>query len=287
AGFIVATSGIGESTLKKFAQYTNSPRAYFIGRSQDAANRVMAECKALNLSGEYIFMKADVSLIHAVDNVCKEIRAKEKVLNLLFLNAGVMIMDRIRIKTSEHVHLLASLNYYARIRFFSNLLPLLQNSPSLRRIVTVGGGGMEGPLGATDFPALRVPLPKLRGHLCTLITLGLESVSKMAPEISFVHDSPGSVSVPIEECGKRHLYLATSARYPPGEGESTAVRLGDNVEVATGSNGEVGSGVYSVGSNCESASSEVRELLAGLREKGMVEDVWRHTELEFKRISKY
>ena len=90
-----------------------------------------------------------------------------------------------------------------------------------------------------------------------------------------------------EECGERHLYLVTSARYPPREAESTAVRLGDSVEVAIGSNGEVGSGVYSVGSDCESASSEVRELLAGLREKGMVEDVWRHTELEFERISKY
>ena len=163
---------------------------------------------------------------------------------------------------------------------------------------------MEGPLDATDFPALRVPQPELRGHLCTLITLGLESVAKMAPEVSFVHDYPGSVNtglyrnmnsppfdpqvtVPIEECGERHLYLVTSARYPPREAESTAVRLGDSVEVAIGSNGEVGSGVYSVGSDCESASSEVRELLAGLREKGMVEDVWRHTELEFERISKY
>ena len=92
--FVGATSGIGESTLKKFAQYTNSPRAYFIGRSQDAANRVMVECKALNPGGEYIFIKADVSLIHVVDKVCKEIKAKEKVLNLLFLSAGVMSMDR-------------------------------------------------------------------------------------------------------------------------------------------------------------------------------------------------
>jgi hypothetical protein len=163
---------------------------------------------------------------------------------------------------------------------------------------------MEGPLDATDFPALRVPLPELRGHLCTLITLGLECVAKTAPEVGFVHDYPGSVntglyrgmkgppfdpqvSVPIEECGERHLYLATSARYPPREGESTAVRLGDSVEVAMGSTGEVGTGVYSVGPDCESASSEARELLTGLREKGMVEEVWQHTELEFKRITEY
>jgi hypothetical protein len=29
----------------------------------------------------------------------------------------------------------------------------------------------------------------------------------------------------------------------------------------------------------------VLELLAGLREKGMVDEVWRHTEGEFKRIT--
>ena len=163
---------------------------------------------------------------------------------------------------------------------------------------------MEGPLDATDLPALRVPLPELRGHLSTLITLGLEHVAKTALDVSFVHDYPGSVntglyrdmdgppfdpqvSVPLDECGERHLYLATSARYPPREGVCTAVRLGDEVKVAIGSTGEVGSGVYSVGSDGESASSEARELLAGLREKGMVDQVRRHTELEFKRITEY
>lgn len=92
--FIGATSGIGETTLKKFTKYSRQPRAYFIGRSQDAANRIAAECKALNPAGEYIFMKADVSLVHVVDEVCKEIKAKEKLVNILFLSPGVPSMDR-------------------------------------------------------------------------------------------------------------------------------------------------------------------------------------------------
>lgn len=300
--FVGGTSGIGEATLKKFAQYSQQPRAYFVGRSQDAADRIVADCKVLNPSGEYIFMKSDVSLIRVVDEVCKEVIAKEKCLNLLFLSQGVLTMDRS--ETSEHVHLLTALNYYSRLRFITNLLPLIQSpaSAAFRRIVTVGGGGKEGPIDAADFPALRVPLPKLRPHLTTLITLGLESVAKIAPEVSFIHDYPGSVitglyrnmesppfdassSVSIEESGERHLYLATSAKFPPKEGERTAVRLGDGVEVALGTTGEMGTGVYSVGEDCESASKEVVELLAGLREQGMVEEVWRHTEGVFKRVS--
>ena len=169
--------------------------------------------------------------------------------------------------------------------------------------MTVGGGGKEGLLDVTDFPALRVPLPQLRGHLTTLITLGLEAVAKTATDVSFIHDYPGTVntglyrdmdappfdtslSVPIQQCGERHLYLATSAQFPSRERENAAVRLGDGVQVAAGTTGEIGTGIYSVGETCESASSEVVELLAGLREKGTGEEVWRHTEGEFRRIAK-
>ena len=94
AVFVGGTSGIGEATLKQFAKQSYSPRVYFIGRSQSAADRITAECRVLNPAGEYMFIKADVSLIRVVDDVCREIKAKEKTLNLLFLSAGVPSMDR-------------------------------------------------------------------------------------------------------------------------------------------------------------------------------------------------
>ena len=94
AVFVGATSGIGEATLKQFAKHTVQPRAYFVGRSQDAGDRIAAECKALNPDGEYIFIKADVSMIRVVDEVCEGIKAKEKTINILFLSAGLPSMDR-------------------------------------------------------------------------------------------------------------------------------------------------------------------------------------------------
>lgn len=220
---------------------------------------------------------------------------------------------QITIETSEHIHLLAALTYYSRLRFIVNLLPLIQKAPSLRRIVTVAGGGLEGPLDRTDFPALRVPLLKIRKHLTTLISLGLEAVARTAPEVSFIHDYPGTVNtplmsnakglkgvlirtyiyllgrwvcVPVDESGERHLYLATSARFPPHNGEAAGVELSDEVRVALGTTRKIGSGVYSVSWDCESASDAVCELLAGLREKGMVDEIWQHTEGEFKRVTK-
>jgi short-subunit dehydrogenase len=88
--FIGATSGIGENSLKAFARHANKPRIYFVGRSQQAGTRISAELKALNPEGTYVFRKADVSLIKVVDEVCQEIKAKEKAINILCLSPGVL-----------------------------------------------------------------------------------------------------------------------------------------------------------------------------------------------------
>lgn len=126
-------------------------------------------------------------------------------------------------------------------------------------------------------------------------------MAKTAPDVSFVHNYPGtvktrfnnymseemlkaSVMVPIDESGDRHVYLATSSIFPALEGGEDGVRIGAEDHVALGTNGAVGSGLYSVGADCESASQEVRELLAELRTNGMVEQVWSHTQGEYKRI---
>lgn len=92
------------------------------------------------------------------------------------------------------------------------------------------------------------------------------------------------VLVPIEESGERHLFLATSGRFPPAKDITAAVPIRDGIQVAAGTSGKAGSGVYSVGWDCESASSA--EILAAMREKGLVEEVWNHTEEEYRRISK-
>lgn len=88
AVFVGATSGIGEYSLKAFARHARQPRTYFIGRSQEAGNRILAECKALNPQGEFTFMRADTSLVRNVDTVCEQIKVKEKYINILFLSTG-------------------------------------------------------------------------------------------------------------------------------------------------------------------------------------------------------
>jgi short-subunit dehydrogenase len=89
AVFVGATNGIGEATLIEFARNARQPHVYFVGRSQEAGDRIARECRQLNPDGEFTFIKADLSLMRNVDDVCREIRSKEKAINLLFLSCGV------------------------------------------------------------------------------------------------------------------------------------------------------------------------------------------------------
>jgi len=90
AVFVGATNGVGETTLRQFAKYVPSPRVYLIGRSQEAGTRITNECKALNPQGEFIFISKDTSLMRNVDDICDELKRREKTINLLFLTIGTL-----------------------------------------------------------------------------------------------------------------------------------------------------------------------------------------------------
>jgi NAD(P)-dependent dehydrogenase (short-subunit alcohol dehydrogenase family) len=107
AVFIGATSGIGRASLLQFAQHTaqNKPRIYFVGRSQAAADEILQHLRHIKPddganggggggggAAEYVFIQADVSLLSQVDEVCKQIKEKESVVNVLFLSQGTLDM---------------------------------------------------------------------------------------------------------------------------------------------------------------------------------------------------
>jgi short-subunit dehydrogenase len=91
--FVGGTSGVGETSLKQFAKHTRQPRVHFVGRSQEAGDCIAAECKVLNSEGQYTIVKADTSLICTVDDICQDIKSKEKSVTLLFLSTGTFVTN--------------------------------------------------------------------------------------------------------------------------------------------------------------------------------------------------
>ena len=90
AVFLGGTGAVGLTCLRQFAKHTVRPKIYFLGRSQDQGNHITEELRALNPDGDYCFIRADISLLRTVDDVCREIKARERHINLLFMTTGTL-----------------------------------------------------------------------------------------------------------------------------------------------------------------------------------------------------
>ncbi|OJJ47302.1 hypothetical protein ASPZODRAFT_142044 [Penicilliopsis zonata CBS 506.65] len=315
AVFVGGTSGIALSTALAFARQTASPKIYLIGRSQSAADAAITSMKAINSSAQATFLQSDISLLKNVDSVCGEIAARERKVNLLFMTPGYITLKG-RDETAEGLDRKFVLHYYARMRFITQLLPLLNagahDNGRLSRVVSVLDPMVSvraGGSGTLDFTDLSLKhtfsLRKCGWHASLMGDFFLESMAGNYPHTSFVHAYPSGVAtgvlrelpagralsailtpllrpfmVPLEESGERHLFAATSGRFPP-KAEGGEATEGD---VAVGSDGTRGSGCYWV-----SWDGEVfppNKKLETTRAQGAAEKVVQHTEEVFKQHTK-
>lgn len=91
AVFIGATQGIGLSSLEQYAAHTVAPKIYIVGRNEAVGARIIEDLKTRrNRDGEYIFLRAEVSLLESVDKACEEVKRKENKLDLLFMSPGAI-----------------------------------------------------------------------------------------------------------------------------------------------------------------------------------------------------
>ena len=90
-----------------------------------------------------------------------------------------------------------------------------------------------------------------------------------------------------EECAERHVFMATSARYAPREGGSSVagVPVEGDLAVARGSNGKVGSGMYTLDVKCESSPAKVEQLLDTFRNDGTADKVWAHIKGDIIKVT--
>ncbi|KAF2965220.1 hypothetical protein GQX73_g8356 [Xylaria multiplex] len=358
AVFVGGTSGVGEYTLKAFARYARAPKAIIIGRSQEAADRILNECRQLKPDGHFEFIRADVSLLKNVDDVCRQIKEKVSVINILFESQGSLAFHSGKlacvqsyfhvspivfiykspeqlsegneqtligafakchrstiIETDDGLPTAFALGIHSRLRFIVNLLPLLQRADSLRRVVSVGAATCEGAIDLNNIPGRGFSLMKWRDQVASVATLMLEEAQRRAPDVAFVHTVPGVVesgimrdvqptlrlsiiigisrllapliNVPPTECGERHIFVATSAAFAPGDGMGHAgVPLDGIPPVASrGTNGRTGSGMYSLSQKNDPATPKTEEVLRRLREDGTAQKVWDSIVADFKRIT--
>jgi hypothetical protein len=94
--------------------------------------------------------------------------------------------------------------------------------------------------------------------------------------------------VPIDECGRRNVFMSTAGAFPALEGTGkSGVDLVEGVSIAIGVDGKPGSGVYSLGYDGSEAGETVINLLQKYRAEGLVGKIWKHTQEEFERITSH
>jgi len=210
-----------------------------------------------------------------------------------------------------------SLLYYSRMRFTTNLLPLLLASSLPAHIVSVFGPGRDTTFIPADL-SLRDPknysFMTSGSHAAYFTTFFMEHLAAQHPgRLSLIHYYPGLVFtssfsdpklpawfrwifnygrplfnyLPMtrspEESGNR-IVFNTSSRFParPADDKPWSSKTDDGLEIATSSDGLLGGGAYRV--NYDSEIIKTGNQYPKLREEGWQEKIINHTLEAFEEI---
>lgn len=195
------------------------------------------------------------------------------------------------------------------MKFILNLMPLLLASEVPAHVVSVFAAGKEAEMFLDDI-SMRDPkhwgTMTTRTHVSTMHTFFFEHLAAQHPgKLSLVHLFPGLVmtpafhnpgvplfmriifaifgplfrlmSTPVPEAGERTLFLTSPQRFPAGHVvEDGEARSSDpKLVVATGTDGNTGSGAYGVyidGETCHNG-----KVIEKYRAEGVGEKLCEHT----------
>lgn len=88
--FVGGTSGIGEAAVISFAKSIEEARIYIVGRNEEAAKSIVAQCEKLSPSSKFVFLQQDLALLKDVDTVRTKIQEAEDKIDLLFMTPGYL-----------------------------------------------------------------------------------------------------------------------------------------------------------------------------------------------------
>ena len=276
------------------------------------ANEIIKHVRETSAGGKCFFIQVDISLIKNVDAACSEIIKKEGKINVLFLTAGYMTLKG-RTETSEGIDRKMCVNYYARMRFTTNLMPQLMaasNANELSRVISVLAAGSEDDVRLEDLDLKEdYTLHKCLAHCVMMTDFMLEELSKAYPGTSFSHSYPGTVKsgltseltgplrlavkllyavvspwiLQVLESGERHLFQITSSIYPARNGNVGVPPADNTIPVQKGMDGVTGSGSYLL--DWDGRATGDATLLSKYREKDFGTTVWNHTMDIFRKAT--
>jgi NAD(P)-dependent dehydrogenase (short-subunit alcohol dehydrogenase family) len=214
AVFVGGTSGVGKLTLGAIAKLGTTFKAYVVGRKESEASfKPFAESlHEANPNAEIVWIEGQVSLLSEAKRVCDHIKTLESSIDLLFMTTGYvpfggrqsesfsplpMRSELTTADTSEGLDISHALEFYTRICFTQNLLPLLRSS-GRARVISVRSPGLESEwMFNPDDLLLEAPGAfggiATQRHMSIMGTLALERLAEIPEnqQIVFMHSHPG------------------------------------------------------------------------------------------------
>eukprot|EP01033_Poteriospumella_lacustris_P002135 gene2135-1558_t len=198
------TSGIGEGIAKRLAKAKVS--VTIAGRNETRGREIVTEL--YQLSGEedgkiqHRFIACDTSTMKNIDRFCAsledELKTENKTLDFLVLTQGIATTQG-RTETSEGIDQKLQLHYFGRMYFIERLLPLLRQSSTGGKVLTILSAGVHKPYDKfrEDFEVkTNYSLSNAANSAGMYNDLCLEAFAKQ-PEnqrVAFIHAAPGTVS---------------------------------------------------------------------------------------------
>ena len=189
-----ATSGLGAATALSLAR--RGARVWIVGRSAPRADAVRDRILARNPSARVVTELTDLADLDAVRTLAERIRRKEKRLDVLVHNAGVMVHHERR--TAQGLELTTAVHVVAPTLLTASLVDLLRDTPGAR-VITVSSGGMYTQrlaLAHLDRPPVPFDGVRAYAHAKRAQVLLNERWATEEPGITFAAMHPGWADTP-------------------------------------------------------------------------------------------
>jgi len=200
--FVGGTSGIGQAMAEGFARYTKgNAHIIIIGRNREAAQASIESFpKPTSTTFTHEFVQCDASLMKNVQETTSSLLARLPKVNFLVMSTGIFILGN-RNETVEGIDEKMALGFYARAKFTSDLMPLLQKAADAgedAKVYSVLAAGQGGKIDLDDLG--------LKKHhsvmgcaiaVSTYTDLFMEKQAQDHPNVAFTHAFPGFVRSPM------------------------------------------------------------------------------------------
>jgi len=196
---IGGTNGIGRGLAEWLARHGAS--VVVAGRSRERGNEVVQKMSELSAESKanHSFMPIDASMMADTRRFSREFRASHERLDYVVLTQGIATTQG-RTETSEGIDQKMAIHYYGRIAVLQGLMPLLektaQSGGDVRVLSVLSGGVHSTYANYKDDVELRqhYSLKNAADAAGFYNDIGLDSLAREHPSITFVHAAPGFVA---------------------------------------------------------------------------------------------